>query len=95
MIADQHCGQESKVTCGLFLAAQSFIGFGLGLLVAERLERRACQTTAIVSVAAGVLASLPVVIELFAKRINNPDSPRGIQRRLRSIREGEGEGFQA
>ncbi len=95
MIAEQNCGQESKVACGLFLAAQSFIGFGLGLLVAERIERRARQTTAIVSVTAGVLATLPIVVELFARRINDPDSARGMRRRLRSIREGEGEGFQA
>lgn len=93
MSLDQNCGQEVKATCGLFLAAQSLIGFGLGLLVAERLGRKARQTTAIATVSAGVAASLPLVIEIFAKRINDPGSARGVRRRLRSIREGEGEGF--
>lgn len=81
---------ESPVRCGLFVAAQSLIGFGVGVLVAEKLGRTSRQNVAITALSAGALATLPLVVDIFTRKINDPDSDRGQRRTLRSIREGDG-----
>jgi|SRR5438105_249700 len=77
---------------GLLTVTQSAIGLGLGLLMAERLNRPARQATAIVLVSIGTLAFVPFLVKLAIERINRPESERSMRRRLRSIRGDSGYG---
>jgi len=71
---------------GLLTLTRTAFGLGLGLLVAERLNRPARQATAIALVSVGTLAVIPLLVKMALARINRPESERGMRRRLRSIR---------
>ncbi len=71
---------------GLLTLTRAAFGLGVGLLVAERLERPARQATAIALVSLGTLAVIPLLVKMAMERINRPESDRGMRRRLRSIR---------
>lgn len=75
----------------LSLTRASF-GLGLGLLMAERLNRPARQATAIALVSVGTLAVIPLLVKMAMARINRPESDRAMRRRLRSIRGDSGYG---
>ncbi|HEY1581983.1 MAG TPA: hypothetical protein VGF73_02655 [Chthoniobacterales bacterium] len=71
---------------GLWTLTRAAFGLGLGMLMAERLNRPARQATAIALVAVGTLAVIPLVVKMAMERINSPESDRVMRRRLRSIR---------
>ena len=71
---------------GLWTLTRTAFGLGLGMLVAERLNRPARQATAIALVSVGTLAVIPVLVKMALERINSPESDRVMRRRLRSIR---------
>ncbi len=71
---------------GLLTLTRAAFGLGLGLLMAERLDRPARQATAIALVSVGTLAVIPLLVKMAMERINRPESDRGMRRRLRSIR---------
>ena len=71
---------------GLLTLTRAAFGLGVGLLVAERLNRPARQATAIALVSVGTLAVIPLLVKMALERINRPESERGMRRRLRSIR---------
>jgi hypothetical protein len=75
---------------GLWTLTRTAFGLGLGMMVAERLNRPARQATAIALVAVGALAVMPLVVKMAMARINRPESDRGVARRLRSIRGDSG-----
>lgn len=75
---------------GLLTLTRAAFGLGLGMLVAERLERPARQATAIVLVSVGTLAIIPLLVKKAMERINRPESARGMRRRLHSIRGDSG-----
>ncbi len=75
---------------GLLTLTRTAFGLGLGLLIAERLDRPARQATAIALVSVGTLAIIPLLVKKAMERINRPESERGMQRRLRSIRGDSG-----
>ncbi len=75
---------------GLLTLTRTAFGLGLGLLVAERLNRPARQATAIALVSVGALAVIPLLVKMALSRINRPESERGMRRRLISIRSGSG-----
>ena len=75
---------------GLLTLTRAAFGLGLGLLVAERLDRPARQAAAIALVSVGTLAIIPLLVKKAMERINRPESERGMQRRLRSIRGDSG-----
>lgn len=77
---------------GLLTLTRTAFGLGLGLLVAERLNRPARQATAIALVSVGTLAVIPLLVKMALARINRPESERGMRRRLISIRSGSGYG---
>ncbi len=77
---------------GLLTLTRTAFGLGVGLLVAERLNRPARQATAIALVSVGTLAVIPLLVKLALERINRPESERGMRRRLRSIRGDSGYG---
>ncbi|HEY1768673.1 MAG TPA: hypothetical protein VGG02_00280 [Chthoniobacterales bacterium] len=75
---------------GLWTLTRAAFGLGLGLLVAERLQRPARQATAIALVSVGALAIIPLIVTKAMERINRPESARGMRRRLSSIRGDSG-----
>ena len=77
---------------GLLTLTRTAFGLGLGLLVAERLNRPARQATAIALVSVGTLAVIPLLVKMALARINRPESERGMRRRLLSIRSASGYG---
>ena len=77
---------------GLLSLTRASFGLGLGLLVAERLNRPARQATAIALVSLGTLAVIPLLVKMAMERINRPESDRVMRRRLRSIRGDSGYG---
>ena len=56
--------------------SQTVIGFGAGLLIADKLKRPARQKTAFTLVGAGVAAFLPVIVTLLTRLLNGPESKR-------------------
>jgi hypothetical protein len=75
---------------GLLTLTRAAFGLGLGMLVAERLNRPARKATAIALVSVGTLAVIPLLVKTAMERINRPESTRGMERRLRSIRGDSG-----
>ncbi len=75
---------------GLWTLTRTAFGLGLGMMVAERLNRPARQATAIALVSVGTLAVIPLLVKMAMERINRPESDRGMRRRLRSIRDDSG-----
>ncbi|MDP9292385.1 MAG: hypothetical protein M3O82_08490 [Verrucomicrobiota bacterium] len=69
---------------------QTALGCGLGMIVATKLKRRAQRATAVTVLAVGLLSTAPIIYDLVAKRINRPDSDRGLRKRLESIRHDSG-----
>ncbi len=82
-------GENFPIT-GIVALSQAVIGFGVGLLVGERLGRSARQATAIGCFVAGAAALAPVVSGLIVSLSNHPASSRRMRRRLASIREDAG-----
>ena len=75
---------------GLLSLTRASFGLGVGLLIAERLNRPARQATAIALVSLGTLAVIPLLVKMAMARINRPESERVMRRRLRSIRGDSG-----
>ena len=75
---------------GLWTLTRAAFGLGVGMLMAERLNRPARQATAIALVSVGTLAVIPLVVKMALERINRPESDRGMRRRLSSIRGDSG-----
>ena len=70
----------------LLTLTRTAVGLGIGMLLAEKIKQPARQATAIALVSIGALAALPFFVKLALERINRPESERGSQARLRSIR---------
>lgn len=77
---------ESAPAKGIYALGRAAIGAGLGLLIAARFSRSTRNATAIGLLALGVAANLPSVVAGLNELINGPESNRGLQKRLRSIR---------
>lgn len=78
-------GENLPVT-SIVAASQAAVGFGLGLLLAEKLGRSARERAAIALICAGAAALIPTVAGVVNRVANRPTSHRLMQRRLDSIR---------
>lgn len=78
-------GENLPVT-GIGALSQVAVGFGVGLLVADKMEMTTRQRTAIVLIGAGVAAVIPFVAGIYERVAQNVDAERRMQRRLDSIR---------
>ncbi len=87
---DKKICEEGSTTCGLFVAAQSLIGLGAGMLLAERISKPQRQFAALALLGAGAVAAAPLLVEMVIRKIHSAETSRNQLRRLRSIREGEG-----
>ncbi len=70
----------------LLVLTRTALGLGIGMLVADKINRPVRQATAIALMSVGALASVPLLVKVAMERINRPESERGSRNRLRSIR---------
>ncbi len=82
-------GQNLPVT-GIGALSQVAVGFGVGLLVADKMNITARQRTAIVLIGAGAAAVIPFAAGIYNRVAHREASERGMRRRLDSIREDVG-----
>jgi len=75
------------------LAAPALLGTAAGLLLGELMHRNARRGIAFGLLALGIAALAPYTVGEIKQRINSPNTKRGAQRRLRSIREAGAYGF--
>jgi hypothetical protein len=71
---------------GLLTLTRTAFGLGVGMLMADKIRRPVRQAAGITLLSIGALAAVPFVLKLALERINRPESERGSQARLRSIR---------
>jgi hypothetical protein len=75
---------------GMIALSQAAVGFGVGLLIADKLDRVVRQRAAVAIIGAGAATILPLLAGMIASFNNRPDSSRRIRRQLASIRESTG-----
>jgi hypothetical protein len=78
-------GENLPVT-GLVAFSQAAVGFGIGLLIADKLESTTRQRAAIALIGAGALAVVPFLAGVYDRLSHREASERGMRRRLASIR---------
>ncbi|HET9418265.1 MAG TPA: hypothetical protein VFO30_02910 [Chthoniobacterales bacterium] len=71
----------------LLTLTRTAFGLGIGMLMADKIKRPVRQAAGITLLSIGALAAVPFVLKLALERINRPESERGSQARLRSIRD--------
>lgn len=81
---------EQVALDSLLTLTQTAVGLGIGMLLADRIRRPVRVATAVALVSVGVLAAVPLMVNLAVERINRPESERGSRNRLRSIRGDSG-----
>ncbi len=82
---------ESTPALGLLAVTRAALGCGIGMMVAGKFQRPVIrQTTAIALLSVGVLGSVPWLVRSVIDVVNRPDSERGMQKRLASIRSNAG-----
>jgi hypothetical protein len=74
----------------LVTITQTALSFGIGVLLASKLPRRAQRNTAIATLAVGALSTLPLVLEIISRRVQGPSTERGMRKTLESIRDDSG-----
>ena len=62
------------------------VGCAAGLLLSRHVKRKRRRALASLCLSAGVVATLPLAIDLITKTLDSPARPRGSDRRLRGIR---------
>ena len=82
---------DSMPALSVLAVTRAALGCGIGMMVAHKFQRTSTrQTTAIALLSVGVLGSLPWLVQSVIQAVNRPESARGMQRRLESIRENVG-----
>ena len=82
---------DSYPALGVLAVTRAALGCGIGMMVANKFQRSSTrQTTAIALLSVGVLGAMPWLVRSILQVINRPESERGMQRRLASIRENVG-----
>ena len=72
---------------GLLAFTRAALGCGIGMMVANKFQQtRTRQTTAIALLSVGVLGTMPFVVRSVLQAVNRPNSERGMNQRLASIR---------
>ena len=75
---------------GIVAVTQTAVGCGLGLLLSGHMRNKAKRNAAIAMLSVGLVSTLPVVVDFFAKKMNRPESARSMRKRLESIRQDSG-----
>lgn len=74
----------------LVAVMQAALGCGIGLLLAGKLRRPAQKAVAATMISVALASTAPIIIELLGRYYQGPTSPRGVRRRLDSIRHDSG-----
>ena len=82
-------GENLPVT-SIVALSQAAVGFGVGLLLAEKLGRSTRHRTAIAVIGAGAATVLPIALGIISNVNNRPGSSRDMERRLAGIRRESG-----
>ena len=82
-------GDNLPVT-GIMALSQAAIGFGVGLLLAGRMDESSRNRTAIALISAGAATIVPFVVGIVSNASNRPDSSRRLRQQLDSIRGNSG-----
>jgi hypothetical protein len=81
---------ENLPVSGTIAITQAAAGCGLGLLLADKMSKRARRTTSIMLLTTGIIVAVPIVASFVMRIRNRPHSRSRVQRQLESIRSGEG-----
>lgn len=82
-------GENLPVT-GVVALSQAAVGFGIGLLLADKIGNSARQRAAVALIGAGAATIFPIVAGIVANVNNRPDSSRSMRRQLEGIRRVHG-----
>ena len=74
----------------LLVLTRTAFGLGLGMLMADKIKRPVRRAAAVALLSIGTLAALPFFLKLAIEQLNRPESKRGAEARLRSIRGDSG-----
>jgi len=74
----------------MLVLTRTAFGLGLGMLMADKIKRPIRRAAAVALLSVGTLAAVPFFLKLALEQINRPESKRGSQARLRSIRGDSG-----
>ena len=74
----------------MLVLTRTAFGLGLGMLMADKIKRPIRRAAAVTLLSVGTLAALPFFLKLALEQINRPESKRGSEARLRSIRGDSG-----
>jgi len=86
---DDDCRREWTEASAL--VSPALLGTAAGLILGEVMHANARRGLAIGLAALGVAALLPLAVSGIVNKVNGPESLRGVQRRLRGIRDaGDG-----
>lgn len=77
---------ENLPVSGTIAITQAAAGCGLGLLLADKMGKRARRRTSLFLLTAGVVMLVPVVASFVSRVRNRPNSKRRALRQLESIR---------
>ncbi|MBX9578470.1 MAG: hypothetical protein K2W97_08370 [Chthoniobacterales bacterium] len=81
---------ENLPVSGAIAITQAAAGCGLGLLLADKMSKRARHRTSIMLLTAGIIVAVPIAASFIMRVRNRPHSRSRAQRQLESIRDGEG-----
>ncbi|MBX9742087.1 MAG: hypothetical protein K2W99_00885 [Chthoniobacterales bacterium] len=79
---------ENLPVSGTIAVTQAAAGCGLGLLIADKMSKRARRRTSLFLLAAGVMVMVPVMASFISRIRNRPHSKSRAHRQLESIRSG-------
>ena len=68
--------------------APALVGCALGVLLGDRMGRKASQAAALTLFTVGVASAVPYVVDYVSKRVNGPATERGQKRTHQMIRDG-------
>ncbi|HJT82023.1 MAG TPA: hypothetical protein VJ719_12565 [Chthoniobacterales bacterium] len=74
----------------LLVLTRTAFGLGLGMLMADKIKRPVRRVAAVALLSVGTLAAVPFFLKLAVEQLNRPESKRGSEARLRSIRGDSG-----
>jgi len=81
---------ENLPASGLTGLSQAAIGFGTGLLLAGRMNRKIRDKVGVALVATGIAVLAPIVAGVVTRVSNRPESARRVRKQLESIRRDSG-----
>ena len=70
--------------------APALLGVAAGIFVGDMMHRGARRPVAFALVCLGLAAAVPSVVDVIRDKVAGPNTHRGTQRTLRTIREGSG-----